>query len=224
MCLLVYLCINHPSLLHIRTLSLAPGSQWSSQLSYKTVYLQRISKVVTHIDTLEGGHGYPFQNSWLENPHRHRSLAGYSPWAWKELDTFERLSTCWYLILKRGCNIFSRFLFKKKKRQKAKLGLFYRGKIESIGPFFQCYQQDTLQPSSLSNGICEDLVKTYHLFVIFNKKHNLLSKLKQFFGLYIHIIECKVSFMTAEEEASSLVHCVTLDKLFSLSCSTFSLC
>ena len=179
---------------------------------------------MTHIDTLEGGHGDPLQNSWLENPHRHRSLAGYSPWARKQLDTSEQLSTYWYLILKRGCNIFSRFLLKKKRDKKQNLACFIEGKIESTGPFFQCYQQDTLQPSSLSNGICEDLDKTYHLFVIFNKKHNLLSKLKQFLGLYIHVTECKVSCMTAEEEASSLVHCVTLDKLFSLSCSTFSLC
>ena len=27
-----------------------------------------------------GGHGNPFQYSCLENPHRQRSLAGYSPW------------------------------------------------------------------------------------------------------------------------------------------------
>ena len=27
-----------------------------------------------------GGHGNPLQYSYLENPHRQRSLAGYSPW------------------------------------------------------------------------------------------------------------------------------------------------
>ena len=27
-----------------------------------------------------GGHGNPLQYSCLENPHRQRSLAGYSPW------------------------------------------------------------------------------------------------------------------------------------------------
>ena len=33
-----------------------------------------------------GGHGNPFQYSCLENPHG-QSLAGYSPWGHKELDT-----------------------------------------------------------------------------------------------------------------------------------------
>ena len=36
---------------------------------------------------LEGGHGNPLQYSCLENPHRQRSLAGYSPLDFKELDT-----------------------------------------------------------------------------------------------------------------------------------------
>ena len=40
-----------------------------------------------------GGHGNPLQYSCLENPHGQRSLAGYSPWGLKELDTTERLST-----------------------------------------------------------------------------------------------------------------------------------
>ena len=40
-----------------------------------------------------GGHGNPLQYSCLENPHRQRSLVGYSPWGGKELDTTEWLST-----------------------------------------------------------------------------------------------------------------------------------
>ena len=36
-----------------------------------------------------GGHGNLFQNSYLENTHGKRSLAGYSPWDLKELDTSE---------------------------------------------------------------------------------------------------------------------------------------
>ena len=40
-----------------------------------------------------GGHGNPFQYSCLENPHGHRSLAGYSPWSHKESGTTEQLST-----------------------------------------------------------------------------------------------------------------------------------
>ena len=35
----------------------------------------------------EGGHGNPLQYSRLENLHGQRSLAGYSPWEHKELDT-----------------------------------------------------------------------------------------------------------------------------------------
>ena len=35
----------------------------------------------------EGRHGDPLQYSCLENPHGQRSLAGYSPWDCKELDT-----------------------------------------------------------------------------------------------------------------------------------------
>ena len=35
------------------------------------------------------GHGNPLQYSCLENPHGHRSLAGYSPRGRKESDTTE---------------------------------------------------------------------------------------------------------------------------------------
>ena len=38
-----------------------------------------------------GGHGNPLQYSCLKNPHGQRSLAGYSPWGCKELDTAEGL-------------------------------------------------------------------------------------------------------------------------------------
>ena len=40
-----------------------------------------------------GRHINPLQYSCLENPHGQRSLAGYSPWGHKELDTTEGLST-----------------------------------------------------------------------------------------------------------------------------------
>ena len=40
-----------------------------------------------------GGHGSSLHYSCLENPHRQRSLAGYSPWVHKESDTNEWLST-----------------------------------------------------------------------------------------------------------------------------------
>ena len=40
-----------------------------------------------------GGHGSPLQYSCLENPHGQGSLASYSPWGHKELDTTEQIST-----------------------------------------------------------------------------------------------------------------------------------
>ena len=43
-------------------------------------------------DPAGGGHGNPLQYFCLENPHGQRSLAGYSPWGHKELDTTEQLN------------------------------------------------------------------------------------------------------------------------------------
>ena len=40
-----------------------------------------------------GGHGNPLQYYCLENPHEQRSLAGWSPWGCKELDTTEATNT-----------------------------------------------------------------------------------------------------------------------------------
>ena len=40
-----------------------------------------------------GGHGNALQYSCLQNPQGQRSLAHYSPYGPKELNTFERLST-----------------------------------------------------------------------------------------------------------------------------------
>ena len=44
-----------------------------------------------------GGHGNSLWCSCLENPHRQRSLVGYSPWGRKESDTTESLSTMQYM-------------------------------------------------------------------------------------------------------------------------------
>ena len=38
----------------------------------------------------EGGHGNPLQYFCLENTHRQRGLAGYSPWGHKQLDNTEQ--------------------------------------------------------------------------------------------------------------------------------------
>ena len=40
-------------------------------------------------DPPRGRHGNPLQYPCLENPHGQKSLAGYSPWGHKELDTTE---------------------------------------------------------------------------------------------------------------------------------------
>ena len=39
----------------------------------------------------------PLPYSCMRNPHGHRSLAGYSPWGCKELDTTEQLSTAQHI-------------------------------------------------------------------------------------------------------------------------------
>ena len=44
------------------------------------------------------GNGNPLQYPCLENPRGQRSLAGYSPWVPKELDTTDRLSTGHYFL------------------------------------------------------------------------------------------------------------------------------
>ena len=46
-----------------------------------------------------GGHGNPLQNSCLENPHRERSLVGYSPRGRKELDATERQCSLGFTVL-----------------------------------------------------------------------------------------------------------------------------
>ena len=57
-----------------------------------------------------GGHGNTLQYSCLKNPDGQRSLAGYSPWGPKALDTTEQLSTSstiffskWTILLKVIC-------------------------------------------------------------------------------------------------------------------------
>ena len=49
-----------------------------------------------------GRHGNPLQYSYLQNSHGQRSLAGYSPWGRKELDTTKRRNTVLDLIQENG--------------------------------------------------------------------------------------------------------------------------
>ena len=44
-------------------------------------------------EPLEEGMAKTLQYPCLANPHGQRSLAGYNPWGWKEMDVTERLST-----------------------------------------------------------------------------------------------------------------------------------
>ena len=65
------------------------------------------------------GRGYPLQYSCLENPNGQRSLASYSPWGHKELNTTEELSTaqqhmCIYIQVYMLC-IYTYFIVLKKK-------------------------------------------------------------------------------------------------------------
>ena len=50
-----------------------------------------------------GVHGNPLQYSCLKNPHGPGSLAGYSPWGYKELDTTEQLSTAQHNHNRKRC-------------------------------------------------------------------------------------------------------------------------
>ena len=45
-----------------------------------------------------GGHGNPFQYSYLENPHGQGNLAGCSPWGHKESDMTEQQSIAQQLV------------------------------------------------------------------------------------------------------------------------------
>ena len=54
-----------------------------------------------------GGHGNPLQYSCLENPHGWRSLAGYSPWGLKELDTIEQLNAAQRQYMTQSYSIYS---------------------------------------------------------------------------------------------------------------------
>ena len=53
----------------------------------------RVLAWLAGIPVLGGGHGNSLQYTCLKNPHGQGSLANYSPWSHKELDTIEQLST-----------------------------------------------------------------------------------------------------------------------------------
>ena len=81
-----------------------PGEGIGYPLQYSWASLVESACNGGHLDSIPGlekspevDHGNPFQYSCLENPHGHRSLAGYSPWGCKESDTTEQLITAWHM-------------------------------------------------------------------------------------------------------------------------------
>ena len=69
---------------------ITPGGSNSKESTFNVVDLGLIPWLGR---SPEGGHGNPHQYSCLENPHGQRSLVSYSPWACKESDMTEWLST-----------------------------------------------------------------------------------------------------------------------------------
>ena len=61
--------------------------------SKESVYVGDLSLIPELGRSPAGGHSNPLQYSCLENPHRQRSLGGYSPWHLKKSDTTEQPST-----------------------------------------------------------------------------------------------------------------------------------
>ena len=75
-------------------------NQWASQVALEVKSLPLNAGDIRDLDSIPGlerspggEHGNPLQYSCLESLHGQRSLAGYSPWGHKELDTTELLST-----------------------------------------------------------------------------------------------------------------------------------
>ena len=74
-------------------LSFKPGFLLSSFTFIKRLFSFSSFSAIRVVSLPLGGHGNPLQYFCLENPHRHRSVAGYSPWHCKELDATQQLST-----------------------------------------------------------------------------------------------------------------------------------
>ena len=73
------------------------GIGYPFQYSWASLVVQTVKDSSCNVGDLGlipglGGHGNPLQYSCLENPHRQKSLVGYSPWGRKQLNMTERLS------------------------------------------------------------------------------------------------------------------------------------
>ena len=79
--------------------SLGEGTGYSLQYSWASLLPQMVKNPLAMWETWVRSLGWedpllegmttPLQYSWLENPHGHRSLVGYSPWGCKELNMTE---------------------------------------------------------------------------------------------------------------------------------------
>ena len=66
----------------------------SKGFPYGSVGKESTCNILTWLGRSPGeGHGSPLQYSFLENPHAHKSLVGYSPLGHKASDTTKQLST-----------------------------------------------------------------------------------------------------------------------------------
>ena len=82
----------------------SPGGSDGNKSACNTGYLGLIPGAGR---SSEGGHGNPLQYSHLQNPRGQRSLAGYSPWGCKELDTAEWLSPAQQRLLQHKMQVCS---------------------------------------------------------------------------------------------------------------------
>ena len=90
---LVWLCVLRDLPHHLKAYSYFLGFSSGSVGKESTCNAGVLGSVPGLGRSPGGGHGDPLQYFCLENPHEQRSLAGYSPWHRKELDTTEQLST-----------------------------------------------------------------------------------------------------------------------------------
>ena len=65
--------------------------QWIKNLSANAGDARDVGLIPGSVRSPGEGNGNPFQYSCLEKSHGQRSLVGYSPWGYKEMDMTEQL-------------------------------------------------------------------------------------------------------------------------------------
>ena len=110
--------VGDPAL--IPGLGRSPGERidYPFQYSWASLVAQTVKNLPAMLENLNsitglgrspgGRHGSLLQYSCLENLHGQRSLVGYSPWGWKELDITEQLSTAQHSTWDSQIGIFQR--------------------------------------------------------------------------------------------------------------------